>query len=94
MNSVEIPTPTDLDRAPELAVIAALDAALKASVFAIIAAHPPLRDDDAIVGDDTPDSYWVASVFLTLADQLGEAISAYHRAIEREHAIPDSEFPF
>ena len=92
MNSVEIPTPPTLDRAPELAVIAALDATLKASVFAMISAHPPLRDPDCSVGNDAD---LVASVFLTLADQLGEAISAYHRAIEREHnVIPNREFPF
>jgi hypothetical protein len=91
MHSIKIPTPTDLDRAPELAVIAALDAALKASVFAMISAHPSLRDPDSSVGND---AYLVASVFLAIANQLGEAISAYHRAIECEPAIPDSEFPF
>lgn len=91
MNSVEIPTPPTLDRAPELAVIAVLDAALKASVFAMISSHPLLRDPDCSVGNDAD---LVASVFLSIANQLGEAINAYHRAIEREHAIPDSEFPF
>lgn len=91
MDSIEIPTPTDLDRAPELAVIAVLDAALKASANAMISAHPPLRDPDCSVGNAAD---LVASVFLSIANQLGEAISAYHRAIEREHAIPDSEFPF
>jgi hypothetical protein len=93
--SVEIPTPPKLDRDPELAVIAALEATLKASVFAIISAHPPLRDADARVDDNTPDSYWVASVFVTLADQLANAIDAYRHALDHEHrAALNDQIPF
>jgi hypothetical protein len=96
MTSVQIPTPPQLDADPELAVLAALEAALKASVFALITAHPALRDADCRVDDDTPDSYWVASVFLTLADQLGEAINAYRRGLDRRRAASSGggDFPF
>lgn len=95
MTSVLIPTPPDLDRDPELAVLAALDASLKAAVFALISAHPPLRDSDCQLGDDTPDSYWIASVFVTIAGQLGDIIDAYRRAIDRKrNAVADGDFPF
>ncbi len=94
ITSVQIPTPPDLDRDPELAVLAALHAALKAAVFALISAHPPLRDPDCQLGDDTPDSYWVASVFVTIADKLGDTIDAYHRVLDRQHnAASDDDFP-
>jgi hypothetical protein len=88
MTTVSIPLPPALDDHPELAVLAALDAALKASVFALIAAHPPMRDADQRDAD-LPDSYWVASVFVTLAQQLEDAIAGYHRVLERERRDRD-----
>lgn len=97
MNAVSIPTPPKLDHAPELAVLAALDAALRASVFAMISAHPPLRDPDCNVGQDSPDDYWVALAFVSLAEELGDALSAYQRSIERgrgRKAGRQAEFPF
>lgn len=39
------PTATDLLVAPELAILAALEFALMASVEAVMARHPELRDD-------------------------------------------------
>jgi hypothetical protein len=70
MTTVSIPLPPVLDDHPELAVLAALDAALKASVFSLVSAHPPMRDADQRQRD-LPDSYWIASVFVSLAHQPG-----------------------
>jgi hypothetical protein len=81
--TIPIPTPTDLDDHPELAVLAVLDAALHASVFAVIAVHPPLRDHDPRTGH-LPDSHWVASVLIPLAHQLQDAIAGYRRVLDRE----------
>ena len=94
--TVEIPTPPKLDVAPELAVLAALEAALRASVFAMISAHPPLRDANQAVDEDTPQAYWVAFAVVTLSEQLGDALGAYQRAIDRAHnsGRKQAEVPF
>lgn len=97
MTELEIPTPHELDKAPELAVLVALDAVLRAAEFAVIAVHPPMRDPDGNTNEDPPDSYWVASVFVTLAGQLRQAIGAYHATVVREHdrtSSNDDEIPF
>lgn len=94
ITSVQIPTPTDLDRNPELAIIACLDAALKAATFALISVHPPLRDTECELANDTPDSYWIASVFVTIAGQLGDAIDAYRRVTRRQHNRTSDDIPF
>lgn len=85
MTELEIPTPQKLDKAPELAVLVALDAVLRAAEFAVISVHPAMRDPDGKSHEDPSDSYWVASVFVTLAGQLHQAIGAYHAATVREH---------
>lgn len=95
MTPVDIPTPNELDRDPELAVLAALDAALQAAVFALVAVHPPLRgDSDALLGDDTPETYWIASVFVISARQLGDALDAYRNAVDKQRRTTNDEFPF
>ena len=93
MTELKIPTPHDLDHAPELAVLVALDAVLGAAEFAVVAVHPPMRDAGDATHDDVPDSYWVASVFITLAGQLHQAIRAYRETImrENEHESLDDE---
>ena len=40
------PSPDDLDREPQLAVLFALGAALDVAAMALIAAHPELRDGE------------------------------------------------
>lgn len=97
MTGVEIPPPPELDHAPELAVLAALEAALLAARFALIATHPPLRDAECTAGEDAPDSYWIALVFLTLADQLADVLGGYRCAIARERCGSrdrDDDLPF
>ena len=95
MTSVRIPAPPELDHNPELAVLATLEAALMAAEFALIAIHPALRDPDRRPGDQPPDSYWIATVFLAAAAQLRGALHAYQRVIERGRCPPtSSEIPF
>lgn len=95
MTDLEIPTPHELDRAPELAALVALDAVLRAAEFAVIAMHPPMRSGESTT-EEMPDSYWVASVFVTLAGQLHQAIRAYREARLREHEqeTDNDGFPF
>ena len=95
MTPVDIPTPNDLDRDPELAVLAALDAALQAAVFALISVHPHLRGgDEPQPRHDPPDTYWIASVFLISARQLGDALDAYRNAIDKQRSITNDDLPF
>ena len=95
MTPVDIPTPNKLDRDPELAVLAVLDAALQAAVFALISVHPHLRgDNDAPLGDGTSETYWIASVFVISARQLGDALDAYRSATDKQRQITNDDFPF
>lgn len=85
MTIVPIPTPDDLDRAPELAALAVLATALQAAVFAVIAEQPGLRGPDHASSGSLADSHWVAAVLVTLANELQVVITAYRDALDREH---------
>jgi hypothetical protein len=85
MTTVPIPTPDDLDRAPELAALAVLATAAQAAVFAVIAEQPGLRGPDHASSGPLADSHWVASVLVALANDLLAVIPAYRDALDREH---------
>jgi hypothetical protein len=78
-----VPTPDDLERAPELAILAALDHTLELATAALVCAHPELRDPER--------PYWLASPTRSLAlatsllrrtHGLQRALHAYRRALE------------
>lgn len=95
MPDFDLPTPRDLDDHPELAALAVLDAALRASVFALIAAQPLMRDPDHPSAASPPDSYWVATVVVTFAHQLEDALAGYRRVLGRDRRDDtDDDFPF
>ena len=85
MTIAPIPTPDDLDRAPELAALAVLATALQAAVFAVIAEQPGLRGPDHQSSRPIADSHWVATVLVALANELLAVIAAYRDALDREH---------
>jgi hypothetical protein len=74
-NLDRIPTPDDLDRAPELAILAALDHTLELATTALVCAHPELCDPER--------PYWLGSPTrsLTLAKTLIHRIHGLQRAI-------------
>jgi hypothetical protein len=88
------PTPKELDRSPELAVLVILDSALEVAACALQVAHPEIDDDP-----ECP--YWVARPdrraaerLLTLADRLRSAIARYREALPEESPVgPAPEGP-
>ena len=96
MNRIPIPTPNELDHAPQLAILATLDAALLAAHFAVIAAHPQMRDQQ-FLPEQAPDSYWIATVLLASLEELHNAVFAYQQLIQQERQMqdpPDSDLLF
>jgi hypothetical protein len=79
-----LPDPDDLDRNPELAVLAVLHVALEAARAALLAVHEELRgpEDPPPVGWLTPAR---AALALTLLCEAASShISLYHGALEDE----------
>lgn len=75
------PSPDDLDREPQLAVIFALGATLDATTMALIAAHPELRDG---AGETVPDSTAsLARACVLVARDLRGLLETYRHALER-----------
>jgi hypothetical protein len=91
------PTPTDLDLAPELAILAALESIGRISRTAIIGARAELRDPEngqplLFCEDETG----AVKTLLTLMDALLEQIEIYREMIDAEHrrANPRSQQDF
>ena len=96
------PTPPELDRAPELAVLAALDGVLEITFCALLAAHPELADAER--------PYWrlpasksscIAANIVVRAEQLRRDLTTYRRCLGAGTNVPDggndgddSDFPF
>ena len=88
-----IPTPGDLDRAPELAILAALDLTLELATAALVCAHPELCDPERPYWISSPTrSLTLAKTLVRRAHGLQRAIRAYRRALEtrpRHEESPD-----
>ncbi len=83
-----LPTPPQLEQAPQLAVLVALDSTLEVASFAVQIAHPEITDDP-----ECP--YWVARPdelaaerLLTLIERLRTVIARYRKALP---VIPPAE---
>ena len=85
-----VPTPTQLDDAPELAVLAALDTALDAAANMLVAMHSELRSGSPL-DDELPlrPAVWVAYELTDRAHALRDAIRRYRIAV----AIPYPRCP-
>jgi hypothetical protein len=76
------PTPAQLDRDPELAILAALDDTLDLALRALVAVHPQLGDPDGPLWVREPDATRAAADrILTAARRLDRALDAYRRAV-------------
>jgi|APFre7841882630_1041343.scaffolds.fasta_scaffold460135_1 hypothetical protein len=77
-----IPTPDQLDDAPELAVLAVLEHALDAAANAVVAMHPELRSGCPL-DDELPKNpaVWVAYELTDRARTLRDAIRRYRVAV-------------
>ncbi len=80
-----LPTPDDLNDAPELSIVAALEAILHVAETAIWAANRELDGgaspfDD---GDPQPPRVWIADTILEHIEQLTISLARYRRAIKR-----------
>lgn len=83
-----LPTPPQLERDPELAILAVLHTTLQVAVYALVAAYPQLATDYPLPSDR---DFHVASKILSLAYQLRRAISEYRRALDDAHATPTDD---
>ena len=78
------PTPAELARSPELAILTALDAALLVADYALLAEHAELWDQDRPSWRPLPDSTSrIADAIIHLARRLSDALTRYRRAIEK-----------
>ena len=90
-NLDRIPTPDDLDRAPELAILAALDHTLAVSVAALAGAHPELGDPERPYWLGSPSrSVTIAKTLIRRALGLQRTIRAYRRALEIRRQLEGS----
>lgn len=85
MITLRAPTPDQLNDAPELAIVAALQATLEASEAALFAANRELEFDDRPLdeSDLQPPRVWIAHAILESIQQLNHLLSRYRHAIER-----------
>ena len=76
-------TPLDLSDAPELAVLAALDATLRLTATAIIAANPQLCDSTLFQSPrPRPPQIWIAHAVLAHARALRIDLEHYRDAVD------------
>lgn len=82
------PTPDDLECAPELAILAALDHTLELAATALVCAHPELPDPERPYWLGSPTrSLTLAKILVRRTHGLQRTIRAYRRALEiqRQH---------
>ena len=90
------PTPDDLRRDPELAILAALDHTLELAVYALVAIYPDLTDSDRPVWrrEDAAIDH-AANHLVACTEPLRHAIGEFQTAIRRaRQAEANEEFPF
>lgn len=84
------PTPPEIDRAPEVALLAVLDHALDVVATAIVAAHPNLLDDEPFYRHLDRPELKAADAILTRARRLRDALHRYRRVIAALHASAET----
>jgi hypothetical protein len=88
------PTPADLADAPELAILAALEAIVDLALRALVSEHPQLADPEcpAWARQNTPASD-AAHRILAATRPLSNALAAYCRAIANARHDPTDTDP-
>jgi hypothetical protein len=88
------PTPAELADAPELAILAALDAIVDFALRALVSEHPQLADPEcpAWARQNSPASD-AAHRILAAARPLSNALEAYRRAIATARDDPTDTDP-
>jgi hypothetical protein len=86
--SLSLPSVTELSEAPELAVLHALDAALRAAERALLAAHPELEEVD--LNQEPPPLTLLAGLADSLLTQLAgvDAGISRYAAAARHRLVP------
>ena len=80
-----LPTPDELNDAPELAVLAVLDTAIEAAARALVVTHPELWDDWGPRCKQEP--VVSACRLLSRAHKLQAALDRYRRAVLRDPRV-------
>jgi hypothetical protein len=89
------PTPEELGDAPELAVLALLDANLEIALRALVAAHPALGDPDRPPWTLSPSpSSRAAEILLASAKRLHRALETYRDAVALHPDTPPDHNAF
>ncbi len=95
-SSVALPSPCDVDLAPQLLVVALAQAALAATHRALDRAHPILALTSRLTEQPTlSDAEELTILAMHAASQLARLLAEYAAAIRRQNTDPDDdEFPF
>jgi hypothetical protein len=90
------PSPSEIARSPELAILTALDAALLSADHALLAEHPELWDQDRPAWRPPPDrAARTADTIIDLARRLRRRLGTYRDAIEKRYADSSADdIPF
>ena len=79
--------------APEIVVVDLADHALHALRLALLAEHPPLRDEEGFVTEEPPVQRQ-ARQLLRRARRLRRELDAYRHAVDLALQYPSGDFPF
>lgn len=91
--AMAVPTPRDLWAAPELAVLAILDAALAAAAEVLFAYHPGLHDlAGTYQGRAPPLCGALAAILVSRFEELRDLLAWYRLAVQSPPS--DDDFPF
>ena len=98
-SQMPLPTPQQIARTPETAILRALELESELAVRALIAAHPELEGNEVPYwAGETSDTRRVARGIINCAIKLQKNIEAYFRQLEIERLSEnpnfDDELPF
>lgn len=82
--SEPLPTPPELDQAPELALISVLEITLEMTVRALVAAHPQLCDHQRPYWIPQTPSSTIAETIVSRVDSLKQSLHHYQHHINME----------
>jgi hypothetical protein len=74
--------PPEVATAPQLAILAALDAVLEHAVIALVAAHPEIDDVQSLCAEPPP--VWLADSVVNHARLLQQSLRRYRCALDDE----------